>query len=85
MLARLKLRIPRDLVLIGFDPVPMEALGGLCALMDEPIPVVKQAGQEMGAHAARRLLARLHDNASGSCREFLKPHLSFKRKKETLP
>jgi LacI family transcriptional regulator len=80
-LARLKRRIPRDLMVVGFDSVPMETLGELCAYIDEPIPTVKQCGLEMGAQAAKRLMARLHGTARGRCRRFIKPELLFTTEK----
>jgi len=79
-LARLKRRIPRDLVLVGFDSVPMETLGDLCAYVDEPIPTVRQRGLEMGAQAAKRLMTRLHGSTRGRCRRFIKPELLFATK-----
>lgn len=76
-LARLRRRIPGELVLAGFDSVALETLGELCAWVDAPIPTVRQRGLDMGAQAARRLIARLQGKARGRCRRFIKPELLF--------
>jgi LacI family transcriptional regulator len=52
-LSDLRLKVPRDISLVGFDDLEWTTL------VDPPLTVVAQPATELGAEAARRVLARL--------------------------
>ncbi|WP_199736555.1 LacI family DNA-binding transcriptional regulator [Micromonospora sp. HM5-17] len=54
------LRVPRDVVITGFDDVPMSAL------VSPPLTTVRQPIRELAAEAARRLLTTVADPAAAS-------------------
>ena len=56
-LKRLGKRVPEDLSVIGFDDIPM------AELYDPPLTTIAQPLYEMGAHAMRAILDRIHDPA----------------------
>lgn len=64
-----KLRIPKDISVIGFDDVPW------LALLTPPLTAVRQPTYEIGAQAARMLFARLQNSAKPVETCVLKPEL----------
>jgi LacI family transcriptional regulator len=55
----LGLKVPRDVSLVGFDDLEWTTL------VDPPLTVVAQPATELGAEAARRVLARLDGGTTG--------------------
>ena len=69
VLRRLRLRLPDDVSLVGFDDVPW------MAMVDPAITVVAQPSLEMGRRAARLLLNRVADPDARPALEILQPTL----------
>ena len=64
-----RLRLPRDISLVGFDDVPWTSM------VDPGITVVAQPTTELGRRAARLLLRRIEDPACPPAVEILEPTL----------
>ena len=64
-----RLRIPKDVALIGFDDVP------LASVFDPPLTVVRQPAYEVGRSAAELLFKRLDDPQRPAVRLELAPEL----------
>lgn len=64
-----KLRIPKDISVIGFDDVPW------LALLTPPLTAVRQPTYEIGAQAARLLFARMQNSDKPVEKCVLKPEL----------
>lgn len=69
VLRRLRLRLPDDVSLVGFDDVPW------MAMVDPAITVVAQPSLEMGRRAAQLLLNRVADPDARPALEILEPTL----------
>jgi LacI family transcriptional regulator len=69
VLRRLRLRMPEDVSLVGFDDVPW------MAMVDPAITVVAQPSLEMGRRAAQLLLRRVADPGCPPALEILEPTL----------
>jgi LacI family transcriptional regulator len=69
VLRRLRLRLPEDVSLVGFDDVPW------MAMVDPGITVVAQPSLELGRRAAQLLLRRVADPECPTALEILQPTL----------
>ena len=69
VLRRLRLRLPEDVSLVGFDDVPW------MAMVDPGITVVAQPSLELGRRAAQLLLRRVADPDCPTAVEILQPTL----------
>jgi DNA-binding LacI/PurR family transcriptional regulator len=68
-IAEKRLRIPKDISVIGFDDMPW------FALLTPPLTAVRQPTYEIGVQAARLLFARMQDNTRAVETRVLKPEL----------
>jgi LacI family transcriptional regulator len=78
-LRRSRLRIPRDVSLVGFDDVPW------MQMVDPELTVVAQPVFEMGRRAAKLLLARLDDPERAPTTETLQPTLVVRGSTAQIP
>jgi DNA-binding LacI/PurR family transcriptional regulator len=68
-IAEKRLRIPKDISVIGFDDMPW------FALLTPPLTAVRQPTYEIGVQAARLLFARMQDSTRAVETRVLKPEL----------